>query len=73
MSKSINIFSSKFVNLNKQNNYSERIKEDFNNAGAGLEVYLIKPDYEFWTLGFVRIQVGNIIVEKNNLSMSFDA
>jgi len=44
MSKSINIFSSKFVNLNKQNNYSERIKEDFNNAGAGLEVYLIKPD-----------------------------
>ena len=33
-----------YADFNKQNNYSERIKEDINNAGAGLEVYLIKPD-----------------------------
>ena len=36
-----------YADFNKQNNYSEWIKEDINKAGAGLVAYLMKTDYAF--------------------------
>jgi len=36
-----------YADFNKQNNYSEWIKEDINKAGVGLVAYLMKTDYAF--------------------------